>query len=142
VAVTRSRKTVGVTAPISVKGCGFIRQYGAEQSRFVDEMAGNRSVEFVRRNENPPPLYRSAGDPARTAPAQVRHPDPAARSAHVPVRGVPAPDPIERMAQDLSGPSQISEEEFFAQGGPGWSEEDLNRMPDMPAEENWEPIQF
>jgi DNA helicase-2/ATP-dependent DNA helicase PcrA len=143
VAVTRARKTVGVSASLSVRNCPFIRQSGAEQSRFVMEMAQNRSVEFLKKSDNPPPLYRSAGDPSRPA-APIRHAVPVARSEYVAPRAVPAPDPIEVMVGDLSGVAEISEEEFFARAGPGWSEADLNMMPDIDPgmDTDWEPVPF
>jgi DNA helicase II / ATP-dependent DNA helicase PcrA len=143
VAVTRARKTVGVSAPITVRNCPFIRQSGAEQSRFVMEMSRNRSVEFVRKNDTPAHLFRSAGDPSRPAPP-VRHAPVAARPEPIPQRAVPAPDPIETMVEDLSRYSEISEEEFFARSGPGWTEADLEMMPDpqVDTDPDWEPVPF
>lgn len=144
VAITRARKTVGVSAPLSVRGCPFIRQSGAEQSRFVTEMAANRSVEFVRKADNPPPLFRSAGAPApRPAAPTPRPAAPAARvAAPPPARDIPAPDPFDRMVTDLSEAPEIPEEEFFSRYDPGWGEEDVNLMPEHPPEDDWEPVPF
>jgi len=141
VAVTRARKTVGVSASLSVRNCPFIRQSGAEQSRFVMEMAKNRTVEFLKKGDNPPPLYRSAGDPSRPA-APVRHAASTARTEPVPQRAVPAMDPIELMVGDLSRSPEISEEEFLSRTGPGWSEADLDKMHYPEPESDWEPVPF
>ena len=140
VALTRARKTVGVSAPMSVRGCAFIRQSGAEQSRFVTEMAANRSVEFVRKADNPPPLFRTAAVSAATpAPSPAR-----SGPAPTPVmRDVPPPDPFDLMLTDLSGAPEIGEEEFFSRDDPGWSEADLRLEPEAPPEDDgWEPVPF
>jgi DNA helicase-2/ATP-dependent DNA helicase PcrA len=128
VALTRARKTVGVSSPLSVRGCGFIRQSRCEQSRFVTEMAANRSVEFVRKSDKPAPLYGSAG-----APTPVR-PDPVIQS--------PAPRPVRTSEPDMSEVPQLSQEEIFASGDPGWSEADLNMIPEHAADDGWEPVPF
>jgi len=128
VALTRARKTVGVSSPLSVRGCGFIRQSRCEQSRFVTEMAANRSVEFVRKSDKPDHLYRSAG-----APTPVR-PDPVIHS--------PAPRPVQTSEPDRSEAPQLSQEEIFASGDPGWSEADLNMIPEHAADDGWEPVPF
>lgn len=119
VAVTRARKTVGVSAPISVRGCGFIRQSGSEQSRFVTEMAANRSVHFVKKTESPPHLYRSAGEPTPARPEPPR----------VQTRTEPLVDyPDQDVDPYLSAP-QIDEADLFHPDDPGWSEPDLNMVP-------------
>ena len=144
VALTRARKTVGVSAPLSVRGCPFIRQSGAEQSRFVTEMAANRSVEFVRKTDNPPPLFRTAAVSAAT-PSTRPAPAPA-RSGSAPpplTRDVPPPDPFDLMITDLSHAPEIGEEEFFSRNDPGWSEADLRLEPEtMPEDDGWEPVPF
>ncbi|PTX52510.1 DNA helicase-2/ATP-dependent DNA helicase PcrA [Gemmobacter caeni] len=149
VAITRARKTVGVSAPISVRGCGFIRQNGAETSRFVDEMAGNRSVHFIRKGENPPHLYLSAGSP------QPR-PEPAPAAAPSTRAPIPTPVPVSVI---LSEPPQLSEgerfhaedpgwapDDLFQPGDPGWSEADADLIPDfgpdVPYEEEGMEIPF
>lgn len=124
VALTRARKTVMVSSPLSVRGCGFIRQSGCEQSRFVKEMAANRSVEFVRKNDRPEHLFLSAGAPT-------------------PVRVEATPEkPVIRSDPDYSDVPEISEEEFFGSGDPGWSEEDLDMIPEHAADDGWEPVPF
>lgn len=133
VALTRARKTVGVSSPLSIRGCGFIRQNRCEQSRFVREMAENRSVEFLRRTDAPDHLFRTAGapTPARPDPSPTPRPEPV---PPVMTRPDPTPDP--------SVPPEISEEEFFRSGDPGWSEEDLNMIPEHATEDGWEPVPF
>lgn len=132
VSLTRARKTVCVSSPKYVRNCPFIRQSGASQSRFVTEMAGNRSVEFIRMQDEPPPLYRSAGAPTPVRPEVVAP--------------APRPEPTLRPdlepGPDLSEAPELSEEEVFASGDPGWSEEDLNMVPDNVPDEDWEPVPF
>lgn len=129
VAITRARKTVAVSSPLSVRGCGFIRQSRSEQSRFVKEMSGNRSVEFVRKSDNPDHLFRSAGEPTpvRETP---------------PVRPERSPHSADTVMADYSGSSEITEDEFFGSGDPGWTEADLDLMPADQPDDGWEPVPY
>lgn len=133
VALTRARKTVMVSSPISARGCGFIRQPRCEQSRFVTEMAANRSVQFLRRTDRPDHLFRSAGAPT---PAKPDPPAPA------PPQAGPAASARRDADPDLAERPEISEDEFFASGDPGYSKEDLNMIPEHATEDGWEPVPF
>lgn len=136
VALTRARKTVAVSAPESLCGCGFIRQSRCVESRFVKEMAGNRSVEFLQADDAPDPLYRCAG---ALTPIRQDPPKPLRHESGTGSNGVPADQPA---GPDLSDLPEISEEEFFRTGTPGWSEEDLNMIPEHAGDDGWEPVPF
>jgi len=138
VAVTRARKTVGVSAPISVRGCGFIRQSGADQSRFVDELAGNKSVHFLRKGENPPHLYLSTGDPSRApellvveraAPSTPLKVTPSRETVTATDRFT-TPPPIPEADRFPAEDPGWDPSDMFPSDDPGWTETDTNMVPD------------
>lgn len=117
VALTRARKTVGVTAPVSVRNCPFIRQNRAPLSEFVSEMSARGSIEWLKKKDRRPALYLQAGDPAETKSDVHKEPDAVA----------PAPEENGKFVRE--GPASSG-------GDPGPCPSELNMVPENAPDED------